>query len=173
LNHLANDSRKLITEAGDALQTGSGGDVSAFLFDTKTIFEKWLTLLGRTSSKAASDCEVTFEGVLKVDGLWRNNIRSAYGTLVMTDQGRVEADIDVRIALIDGYFDGNLRASEQVVLERNARVSGNIHTPVLAIRDGAVFDGNSFVLGSNGDGLSEICDLHQQPGLSKASTAGV
>jgi cytoskeletal protein CcmA (bactofilin family) len=146
--------------------------VSAFLFDTKTMFEKWLSLLERDNSKAASDCEVTFEGVLKVDGLWRNNIRSAYGTLVMTDQGRVEADIDVRIAFIDGYFDGNLRASEQVVLERNARVYGNIHSPVLAIRDGAVFDGNSFVSGKSGDGLSEICDFQQKPDLSKVTTAG-
>jgi cytoskeletal protein CcmA (bactofilin family) len=51
----------------------------------------------------------------------------------------------VCFAFIDGYFDGNLRASEQVVLERNARVFGSIHTPSLAIRDGAAFYGDSVV----------------------------
>jgi cytoskeletal protein CcmA (bactofilin family) len=41
--------------------------------------------------------------------------------------------------LLMGYFDGNLRAMKQVERQRHARVFGNIHTPSLAIRDGAVF----------------------------------
>jgi len=123
-------------------------DATGFLFDTKALFERWLQLVGRATAPDASvvDCEVTFEVELHVDGLCRTNIRSAYGTLVITDEGRVEADIDVRVALINGYFDGTLRASEQVVIENKARVFGSIHTPSLSIRAGAVFHGNSVAL---------------------------
>ena len=64
----------------------------------------------------------------------------------MTEQGHVEADVEVRIAIIDGYLEGNLRASDHVVLNPRARVAGNIHTPQLSVRDGAVFDGQSFLL---------------------------
>jgi cytoskeletal protein CcmA (bactofilin family) len=64
----------------------------------------------------------------------------------MTDQGRIEADVAVRVALIDGRLEGNIRATEHVVLDSNAWVSGNIHTPSLSIRHGAVFEGRSFLL---------------------------
>ena len=105
----------------------------------------------------ASDCEVVFDGILKVDGTMKGNIRSAQGTLLMTERGHVEADVDVRVAIIDGYLEGNLRATEHVLLNSNARVSGDIHTPSLSIRDGAVFEGQSFFL----ERLiySEICKL--------------
>ena len=140
----------------------------ALSFDTRAPFEQWLQLLGTrqassdlTSSTdtdtdnsgaihiesfAGSECEVVFEGLLHVDGRLKGNIRSSNGTLVMTEQGKVEADVAVRVALIDGHLEGNIMASEHIVLDSNARVAGNIHTPSLSIRDGAVFEGHSFLL---------------------------
>jgi len=82
--------------------------------------------------------------MLKADGALKGNILSAHGTLLMTASGQVQADVDVRVAIIDGYLEGNLRATEHVVLKSNARVAGDIHMPSLSIRDGAVFEGNSF-----------------------------
>ena len=118
----------------------------------------------------SSNCEVIFAGVLRVDGLLSGNIRSAHGTLVMTDQGRVKADVDVRIALIDGYLEGNLRATEQVVLDRNARVAGNIYSPSLTIKDGAVFEGRSFLLERSV--YAEICEVQANQELLLSTTAG-
>ncbi len=40
----------------------------------------------------------------------------------------------------DGLL-GNITASQRVVIQSNARVEGNIHTPSLSIRDGAGFEG--------------------------------
>ena len=90
--------------------------------------------------------KLSLTGCCKVDSLVKANIRSAFGTLVMTEKGRVEADVDVRIAIIEGCLAGNLRATEYVVLESGARVSGNIHTPSLEVRYGAVFEGSSFFI---------------------------
>lgn len=103
------------------------------------------TIWFRIDAFAAFWSEVTFSGLLRVDGPMKSNIRSADGTLVMTEHGHIKADIDVRIAVIDGYLEGKLNASHHVILDRNARVEGNIHTPSLTVRDGAVFKGCSFV----------------------------
>ena len=50
---------------------------------------------------------------------------------MLTEQAHIQADVDVRIAVIDGYLEGNLKASHALILERNARVGRNIHTPSL------------------------------------------
>lgn len=151
-------------------------------FDTRALFEQWLTSLkgiapavSESASKeirsfTESNCEVIFEGVLQVDSLLKGNIRSAYGTLVMSEQGKVEADVDVRIAIVDGCIEGNLRATEFVVLERNARVAGNIHTPSLQIKDGAVFEGTSFFL-ERGT-YSEIQKVETETEASQVSAVG-
>ena len=166
-------------------------DSAAFLFDTRVPFEQWLQLLdaihvtpemslsGETGtgdadpmhheSFAGTECDVTFEGVLRVDGRLKGNIRSADGTLVMTEQGRVEADVDVRVALIDGHLEGNIWATEHVMLDSNARVAGNIHTPSLSIKDGAVFEGHSVLLERmGGNDPSGICEVESKADLLEA-----
>jgi len=82
-----------------------------------------------------SNCDVVFDGILKVEGALKGNILSAHGTLLMTARGHVQADVDVLVAIVDGYLEGNLRAIEHVVLNSKARVAGDIHTPSLSIRD--------------------------------------
>lgn len=89
-----------------------------------------------------SNCEVSFEGVLHFDGYSIGNITSPYGTLVLTKRGRIEADINVGVAVIGGWVTGNITATEHVVLESEARVTGQIRTPSLSVRLGAVFDGD-------------------------------
>jgi cytoskeletal protein CcmA (bactofilin family) len=89
-----------------------------------------------------SNCEVTFEGVLHFDGYSIGNISSPEGTLVLTKRGRIEADIDVGVAVINGSVTGNITAAERVVLDSDARVTGEIHTRLLSVRLGAVFDGD-------------------------------
>lgn len=89
-----------------------------------------------------SNCEVTFEGVLHFDGYSIGNISSPDGTLVLTKRGRIEADINVGVAVIGGCVTGNITATERVVLESEARVTGQIQTPVLSVKLGAVFDGD-------------------------------
>jgi cytoskeletal protein CcmA (bactofilin family) len=125
---------------------------ATLMFDIPSLFEKWCRSLDynpaseSTINFAPTESEIIFEGVLHVESLVRGNIRSAHGTLVMTQVGRVEADVDVRAAIIDGHLKGTLRATEHVVLKSNARVSGDIHTPSLTVNDGAVFEGSSYFL---------------------------
>lgn len=127
-------------------------------FDLHTLFEQWSTdleasLLMRGSAEALEQLarlesmlglnpEVYFEGVLQFDGYSNKKIRSPDGKLVLLKSGKVDADIEVNIALIDGVVNGNITAVESVVLESNARVTGQISTGSLSISQGAFFDGD-------------------------------
>ena len=103
-------------------------------------------------SLPGSNCEVTFEGVLHFDGHSMGNIRSAGGVLVVTNKGRVDADIDVGVAVINGAVVGNITASERVFLDNDALVKGQIITRRLSVRPGAIFEGDCMFI--DGEELS-------------------
>ena len=93
-------------------------------------------------SLPGSNCEVEFEGVLHFDGHSMGNIKSPGGALIVTKRGRVDADIDVGVAVISGVVEGNITASERVFLDSDALVRGHIYTRRLSVKPGAIFDGD-------------------------------
>ncbi|MGH9871337.1 MAG: bactofilin family protein [Pyrinomonadaceae bacterium] len=144
-----------------------GGDAAAGLgaidpFQISQSFDKWLRdlqtargPLARETAEAekaenseiyigsfpGSNCEITFDGVLHFEGYSMGNMSSPDGTLVLTKRGRIEADVNVKSAVINGWVTGNITATESVILESEARVTGQIRTRALSVRLGAVFDG--------------------------------
>lgn len=173
-----------ISEMTVSSSTETAEGSAAIFFDTRGVFDQWLLSLNVSpkqepqlaprdaefESFQETNCDVTFDGVLQIDSLVKGNIRSAYGTLMMSRQGQVKADVDVRIAIIDGCLEGKLRATEHVVLESSARVSGEIHTPSLEIKDGAVFEGTSFFIERGKD--SQICTVDMETEVLQASAVG-
>jgi cytoskeletal protein CcmA (bactofilin family) len=150
----------------DAIDLDSAGIVissAADTFDIGAHFSRWLQdlhgahklIAPQTQESTAeensefyigsfpgSNCEVAFDGVLHFDGYSIGNISSPEGTLILTKRGRIEADINVRIAVISGSVTGNITATERVVLESEAQVTGQIRTAALSVRLGAIFDGD-------------------------------
>lgn len=137
-------------------------DLSGDAFDPSAHFERWLADIKAAKSHAielasikarmeqeiyvesriGSNCELNFEGVLHFDGYSLGNVLSPSGTLVLTKRGRIEADIEVGTAIIDGFVAGNISASDRVELKSDARVKGQIFTPALSMRLGALLDGD-------------------------------
>jgi cytoskeletal protein CcmA (bactofilin family) len=122
-------------------------------------------------SLRGSDCEVTFEGVLHFNGHSIGNISSPEGTLVLTRTGRIEADINVGVAVINGSVTGDITAAERVLLDSNARVSGKIITPLLSVRVGAIFDGDCCFTSSPEPTVGEK-PVKEQPEKLKRMAAG-
>lgn len=98
--------------------------------------------IGKNSSLTG---EVTFRGVMRVDGRFSGQISSEEGTLVVSDGARVEANIEVAVARISGSVSGDIHASGRLELGHSARVVGSLHAPSLVIEDGAIFDGNCYM----------------------------
>jgi cytoskeletal protein CcmA (bactofilin family) len=122
-------------------------------------------------SLPGSNCEVTFEGVLHFNGHSVGNISSPEGTLVLTRSGRIEADINVGVAVINGLVTGNITAAERVLLDSHARVTGKIITPLLSVRVGAVFVGDCRFTSSPEPTVGEK-PVEEQPQELKRMAAG-
>jgi cytoskeletal protein CcmA (bactofilin family) len=86
--------------------------------------------------------EANFKGMLRVDGHLSGQVKSEGGTLIVGNNGQVDADIDVAVATIHGAVNGDIIATQRLELGRAAKVNGNIQTPSLVIEQGAVFEGS-------------------------------
>lgn len=90
--------------------------------------------------------EASFKGMLRIDGHVSGTVNSENGTLIIGSGGRVDADIDVAVAIIYGTVNGDVVANKRIEIGRTARVLGNIQAPTLIMEQGAVFEGNCRML---------------------------
>lgn len=90
--------------------------------------------------------ETNFQAMLRVDGHLTGRVTSENGTLIIGSTGRVDANIMVASAMINGTVNGDIIAMERIELGRTSRVVGNIQTPKLVIEDGAIFEGSCTML---------------------------
>ncbi len=80
------------------------------------------------------------EGEIRIDGTVKGRISSAESLTVGSD-GRVEADLNTRVAVIGGSVTGNISASEKIELQAKSVVEGEITTKNLMVEEGAIFHG--------------------------------
>jgi cytoskeletal protein CcmA (bactofilin family) len=80
------------------------------------------------------------EGEIRIDGVVKGKILSAESLTVGSD-GKVEADLSTRVAVIGGSVSGNISASEKIELQAKSVVEGEITTKNLMVEEGAIFHG--------------------------------
>jgi cytoskeletal protein CcmA (bactofilin family) len=90
--------------------------------------------------------EANFKAMMRVDGHFSGRITSSSGTLIVGNNGKVDANIEVAVAVIHGTINGDMIATQRLELGRAAKVNGNIQTPSLVIEQGAVFEGSCKML---------------------------
>lgn len=90
--------------------------------------------------------DTSFQMMLRVDGHLTGTVSSDGGTLIVGNNGQLDANVSVGVAQINGTVNGDVTASERIQLGRTARVVGNIATPKLVIEDGAIFEGGCTML---------------------------
>lgn len=90
--------------------------------------------------------DTSFQMMLRVDGHLTGTVSSDGGTLIVGNNGQLDANISVGVANVNGAINGDVMATEKIHLGRTARVVGNITTPKLVIEDGAIFEGGCTML---------------------------
>ena len=109
---------------------GSGGSL-AVRQKSSTVFSRGPELSG----------EISFREVVRVNGHIAGTVYSERGTLMVDDMARVDANIEVTVAVINGTINGDIVAHQRVEIGPGAKIYGNIWTRSIAIKDGAVFEG--------------------------------
>jgi cytoskeletal protein CcmA (bactofilin family) len=100
------------------------------------------TLSGFVGGGTVVTGEANFKAMMRVDGHLSGRISSTSGTLIVGANGKVDANIEVAVAVIHGTINGDIIATQRLELGRAAKVNGNIQTPSLVIEQGAVFEGS-------------------------------
>jgi cytoskeletal protein CcmA (bactofilin family) len=87
---------------------------------------------------------VLFTGGLRIDGRVKGNVQSSDdqpGTLVLSERARVEGEIHVSHAVINGTVVGPVFGTQYVELQAKCKVTGDVHYRTLEIQLGAVVQG--------------------------------
>ena len=104
------------------------------------------TLSGFVGGGTVVTGEANFKAMMRVDGHLSGRVSSSSGTLIVGANGKVDANIEVAVAVIHGTINGDIIATQRLELGRSAKVNGNIQTPSLIIEQGAVFEGSCKML---------------------------
>jgi cytoskeletal protein CcmA (bactofilin family) len=91
--------------------------------------------------------EITFRDTVRVNGHIAGTVYSQKGTLIVDAHARVDANVDVAVAMISGTVNGDIVAHERVEIGCAAKIYGNIWTRSIAIQNGAIFEGVCRMIG--------------------------
>lgn len=92
---------------------------------------------------------LSFNGVVRIDGKMDGEVHTD-DTLIVGETGILEADITAGTVICRGKIKGTIKASKRIEIHTNSEVVGNIAAPSLLVEDGAIFDGNCTMIGSEG-----------------------
>jgi cytoskeletal protein CcmA (bactofilin family) len=87
---------------------------------------------------------VFFSGGLRVDGSVTGNVAALPdqpGTLVVSEQARIDGEVQAAHVVVNGTINGPLRATETLELQSGSRVTGDVHYKSIEMQQGAVVEG--------------------------------
>ena len=99
--------------------------------------EEFTALLG---SGTEYQGQLTFKGTVRIDGRFTGNITSE-GKLILGKDASVEGTISVSELVVHGTLNGEILVLKRTILHQTAKVAGSLSTPLLAMEEGAVLQG--------------------------------
>lgn len=90
------------------------------------------------------DGNLEFSGLLRVDGCLKGRVRGGANTdstLVLSEHGRIEGEVEAQCIVINGMVTGNLRGVGRVELRAQAKVLGDVYFGILEMQLGAIVNG--------------------------------
>jgi cytoskeletal protein CcmA (bactofilin family) len=108
--------------------------------------------------------DVTFAGGLRIDGQVQGNVVAAdgeTGTLVVSEQARIDGEIRVSHVVINGTINGPVTADDHLEMQAKARVAGDVSYRTLEMHVGAVVQGR---LSHNEPGSGSVVELKRLGG---------
>lgn len=88
--------------------------------------------------------DVVFAGGLRVDGEIKGNVSAAQaenGTLVVSEQARIEGEIRCARLVVNGTVAGTVHVTDTVELHPRSKVTGDIHYGRVEMHLGAIVEG--------------------------------
>jgi cytoskeletal protein CcmA (bactofilin family) len=84
--------------------------------------------------------KLSFKDTVRIDGSFSGEI-SSDNTLIVGESGQIMATIKSVAVVISGLVEGDIHASEQIVLHKTAVVKGDLEAPTVVMEEGATLNG--------------------------------
>jgi len=84
--------------------------------------------------------KLSFKDTVRIDGLFSGEI-SSENTLIIGETGHIVAQVRSERVVVSGHVEGNVSASEQIVLHKTAVVNGDLASPIVIMEEGAQLNG--------------------------------
>lgn len=94
--------------------------------------------------------EISGDENLQIDGQVEGQVSLNNHDVTVGETGKVSADVNAKTVKIHGHLDGDINATEMVVVSKTGKVLGNIVAPRVSLEDGAQFKG-SIDMGSSAE----------------------
>ncbi|MDD4568680.1 MAG: polymer-forming cytoskeletal protein [Tepidanaerobacteraceae bacterium] len=104
---------------------------------TTMTVDKVDTILGKSAEFSG---KIKSSGILRIEGSFEGEIECEQD-LIITEDGRVNADLKARHAVIAGTYQGNILLQGKLEIKNSGKVTGDVKVGTLVIEDGAIFDG--------------------------------
>lgn len=98
-----------------------------------------ITFLGKETE---FEGRLAFRGTMRLDGRFKGEI-TAGESLIVGEEGMVEADLHADHIIISGEVHGNIFADQRVDIHPPGKVFGNIQAPAVVIDEGVIFEGQT------------------------------
>jgi cytoskeletal protein CcmA (bactofilin family) len=88
--------------------------------------------------------DIVFTGGLRIDGTVEGKVTTVdnkSGTLVISEQARVDGEVRVSHVVVNGVVNGPLTANDYLELQAKARVNGDVQYRALEMHVGAIVQG--------------------------------
>ena len=85
-----------------------------------------------------------FTGGLRIDGSVKGNVQALPdqpATLMVSEQARIEGDVQAAHIVVNGTIIGPVHASETLELQSSSKVKGDVHYKSIEMHQGAVLEG--------------------------------
>jgi cytoskeletal protein CcmA (bactofilin family) len=79
---------------------------------------------------------------LSIEGDVSGTVELKDSSLTIGREGKVRADVYAKSIIVDGTTEGDLYATERIIVHVNAQVRGNITAPKVGVEEGAKFKGS-------------------------------
>jgi len=84
--------------------------------------------------------KLSFKDTVRIDGTFSGEI-SSDNTLIVGESGQIMATINSVCVVISGLVEGDIIATDQIMLHKTAVVNGNLEAPTIMMEEGAQLNG--------------------------------
>jgi cytoskeletal protein CcmA (bactofilin family) len=92
--------------------------------------------------------KLSFRDTVRIDGTFSGEI-SSDNTLIVGESGQIHATIKSVCVVISGLVEGDIHASDQIVLHKTAVVKGNLDAANIVMEEGAQLNGTVRMSGAS------------------------